>query len=386
MEQQGAAGPTDPGTARPSTKAPKGPRGGIRRSVGGHRVLAGATGAAFVVGAAAGGYGIASAATGTGPTAPQSAVTSPGAPAAGSQGPARMPRVAPGGAFGVAGRAGGPFGGHGLTGLVTSVGSGSITIEVLDGSDGLLGSPVAGSSVTVTTDSSTTYARLGATATSGAVVAGETVDVQPTTATAGSASPTAASVVVVGPRVSGSVVSDDGSTIVVRDSQGFERTIHVTSSTAYTQAGAVASSSAVSSGVEIVATGTLDSNQTDLDATSVAVELPRVAGTVTGVSGSTITITERAGASGAATTVTVTTDGSTAFTSPGTASASLASVKAGDTIVATGSPTSPTSLAAKSVAVLGAGSAGGFGPGYGRGFGHGPMSGGDGGAPGAAVG
>jgi hypothetical protein len=131
----------------------------------------------------------------------------------------------------------------------------------------------------------------------------------------------------------------------------------VTSSTAYTEAGRSTTASSVTAGLQIVAVGTLDTDQTDLDASSVQIVLPEAEGAVTAVSGTTITITERSPGSSSGTSVQLSTDSSTTFTvqgtTPGASTAgSLSSVKVGDQILAQGTPGSSATFAALSVTVL----------------------------------
>jgi hypothetical protein len=68
-----------------------------------------------------------------------------------------------------------------------------------------------------------------------------------------------------GPFLAGTVDSASGGTITITDFQGFQRTIHTTSSTAY-EDGLTATPAA---GTKIVATGTVDSDKTSLKATRV---------------------------------------------------------------------------------------------------------------------
>ncbi|HEV7653226.1 MAG TPA: hypothetical protein VGP36_00605 [Mycobacteriales bacterium] len=67
------------------------------------------------------------------------------------------------------------------------------------------------------------------------------------------------------PFLAGTVVSASGGTITVTDFQGFQRTIHTSSSTTYSD-GLTATPAA---GTKIVAEGTVDSDKTSLEATKV---------------------------------------------------------------------------------------------------------------------
>ncbi len=145
--------------------------------------------------------------------------------------------------------------------------------------------------------------------------------------------------------MAGTVSSVNGSTIKIKDVMGFTRTIHTTGATTYTRGGQPATSSAVTNGAQIAAQGTVDGNGTDLDATKVAVLLPRVAGTVQSVSGQSFVVQ---GVDGA--THTVTTTGSTTF-HQGQSQASLSDVKQGVRVVAMGERQSNGDLTATSVQI-----------------------------------
>jgi hypothetical protein len=149
------------------------------------------------------------------------------------------------------------------------------------------------------------------------------------------------------PSMAGAVKSVSGQTLTIQDFMGFTRTIHTSSSTTYTRGGQSATSSAVTNGAEIAAQGTVDKNGTDLDASKVAVLLPRVAGTVQSVSGQSFVVQGPGGA-----THTVTTTGSTTFHQGRSQAASLSDVKQGVRVVATGDRKSNGDLTASSVQIL----------------------------------
>jgi hypothetical protein len=77
-----------------------------------------------------------------------------------------------------------------------------------------------------------------------------------------------------GPFLAGTVVSASGSTITITDFQGFQRTIHTSSATTYSD-GLTATPAA---GTKIVAEGTVDSDKTSLAATRIAKLPDRAAG------------------------------------------------------------------------------------------------------------
>ncbi len=68
------------------------------------------------------------------------------------------------------------------------------------------------------------------------------------------------------PHLAGTVVSASGGTITITDREGFQRTIHTTSATTYSD-GLTATPAA---GTVIVAEGTVDSDKTSLKATTIA--------------------------------------------------------------------------------------------------------------------
>ncbi len=344
------------------------------RSAWRRRVLMGASGTALAAGVGAGAFAAANAATSSTPSNTAASITA--SSSSGSSGSSGATTTLPSGSSGSSGtaspapggwggpRGAGPMGGDGFAGAGMGGIHGTVTAVGSDGSITL--TETGGTSITVKTDTSTLYELGHASGKATDVAVGDIVSIRPTTASASATSPTAAEVDIALPSMSGTVVSNDGSTIVITDSQGFQRTIHVTTSTKYTEAGSSTTAPAAAVGSTIVASGTVDANKTDLDASSVQIVLPRVIGTVTTVSGTSITITEPGGTS-----LTVTTDGSTTFKT-GTTTGSIASVAKGDVIVAEGTKQSDGTFAAKSVGIGGAGVAGpGMdGPGgVGRGFG-----------------
>lgn len=149
------------------------------------------------------------------------------------------------------------------------------------------------------------------------------------------------------PAMAGTVTNVNGSTIKIKDFMGFTRTIHTSSSTTYTRGGQPASSSAVTNGANIAAQGTVDKDGTDLDANKVNVVLPRVAGTVQSVSGSSFVVQGPDGA-----THKVTTTGSTTFRQGRNQTASLSDVKQGVRVVASGDRQSNGDLTATTVQIV----------------------------------
>lgn len=76
------------------------------------------------------------------------------------------------------------------------------------------------------------------------------------------------------PHIGGEVLSVSGSTVTVKDHDGFTRTISLSSSATVTKDGQKADTSAIVKGAHIEATGSVDSNGTTLDATEVQVGQP----------------------------------------------------------------------------------------------------------------
>jgi hypothetical protein len=334
-------------------------------------------GASAVVacGLAAGSYGIAAASGAAGAARPVSravAVSSSPSGSAKSPTPAsKTPPSAPrhlgpfGGGFGAPGFWGGGFGRSGfgalgLGGTVTGLTATTITVDT-----------ARNGTTTVATDSSTVYSEDGRKVARSVLAAGEEVVFRPASPPAASTSSTPTlvkGVEIVLPHVSGKVMSVNGTQVVVQQADGLDVTVNLSSSTAYDAAGQAATSSAVVAGAEVSVAGTLTSDHTQIDATTVEIILPSVAGSVTAVSGRTISITSFGGKA-----VTVTTDSSTLFRDR-TGKTTIASVTKGDFVEAFGTVGAGNSFAAATVDVGpaasagpnlpgGFGAAGSFGPG-----------------------
>lgn len=294
---------------------------------------------------AAGGYGIASAASAHGGTvnAGQSLASAPAASKPATTTPPSKAVSPPLGRFGggIPGR-GGPFGLSGLGGAgggtVTAIAPSSITVE-----------NEFGRYLTVKTNSSTTYSENGKQVSRSSLATGEQVvfSRMPQSFKPGSSGETVVSAVeIVLPQVSGKVVSMSDSQIVVRQSDGLDVTVE-TSGATYTEAGQTASSDDVTTGTVVSVTGTVSADHTQIDATSIEIVLPSVSGRVTGVSGSTITISSFGG-----TTETVTTGNGTKFrTMPGNKSATISSVAKGEMIEVLGSYGSGNTFSAQLVEI-----------------------------------
>ena len=151
--------------------------------------------------------------------------------------------------------------GHlGSGGTVTAIDATSITVKGLDGTTS-----------TFTIDGSTSFSKEHAAATAADVSVGSRVRVIPTAP----GSTTAKEIDIDLPHLMGTVSNVDGTTITVTDIDGFWRTISTNGSTSYTTNGAAGSSSDVTEGKVIMATGSVDANHTTLDASSISIGLPQ---------------------------------------------------------------------------------------------------------------
>ncbi|HEY8742329.1 MAG TPA: DUF5666 domain-containing protein [Chloroflexota bacterium] len=135
-----------------------------------------------------------------------------------------------------------------------------------------------------------------------------------------------------------------GNTITAKRPEGSTQTITVTSSTVYTVAGTPAQLSDIKSGAQIHALGTL-SNGT-LTATHIDIVLPHLGGKLTAISGSTLTVTDRAG-----TARKVIVSAATTYQRSGVA-INISDLQVGNQIDAVGSLNSDGSLAARVVHVI----------------------------------
>lgn len=106
------------------------------------------------------------------------------------------------------------------------------------------------------------------------------VGAAPSSSSSSSSSSVAAlDVDVLQPHLDGVVSSVAGSTITITDRDGFTRIITTSTSTTYNKAGRSVAASTINAGTPVHATGTVDSNGTTLDASSVTIATAPVAGT-----------------------------------------------------------------------------------------------------------
>ena len=141
------------------------------------------------------------------------------------------------------------------------------------------------------------------------------------------------------------VTSVNGSDIVAKDRQGASVTIHTSSSTVIQRAGATAKLSDLTAGTMIDAHGTRNSDGT-ITADHITIVLPVYAGTVTKISGNSITVQSPRDSSAQIITV----SSSTTYTRAGL-TASLSDVRVGGSIEAEGTVNSDKSLSAERVEI-----------------------------------
>ena len=176
---------------------------------------------------------------------------------------------------------------------------------------------------------------------------------------------------VVVPTASGTVTSVASSSVTIKQFDGSSKTLTLTSSTTYTQAGATATKTALVAGVRITAQGTVDSSG-NFTATAVTIAPSSVAGTVASKTATTIVVTTAAVGTTPGKTVTVNVSATTRYSVRGVTSPTLANVAVGARIVASGTLNADGSLTATLVQAA-ANDQPGFG---GGGFGGGGFGGG----------
>jgi hypothetical protein len=149
--------------------------------------------------------------------------------------------------------------GHSVTyhGVITTLSTTSLTLSRNDGK-----------TTTFTITPSTIITEGAASMTVPSLAVGDTVDVR-----VNSANPTTAlKINIVQASLAGKVSAISGNLITITGPQGFARTIQVSDSTTYTMGGAPATLADVTVGSDIYAVGTIDTNQTTLDATAVTIK------------------------------------------------------------------------------------------------------------------
>ena len=172
------------------------------------------------------------------------------------------------------------------------------------------------------------------------------------------------------------ITAISGSSISLKTVDGWTRTITVDSGTTYQKAGATATLADLKVGDEIQFKETRETNGTfTIDA--IAVIPPHTGGTVSAISGSTITVTLPDGTSG-----TIKVGSTTTYDVAGNTSAKLTDIKTGMVLMATGTRNSDGSLAATAVRAFDPASMPAHGD---HGFGRGPGDNGFFGGPNATT-
>ena len=145
-----------------------------------------------------------------------------------------------------------------------------------------------------------------------------------------------------GPRGGASVTSISGTQLALRTDDGWTRTIDASGAT-ITKAGAAATLAGIAVGDEIAFAQQRNADGT-YTITKIAIVAPHVAGTVTATSASGLTLKAQDGS-----TVTVTVSSSTTYRVAGNQSGTLADIKVGDVVVASGTKSGDGSIAATEV-------------------------------------
>ncbi len=212
-----------------------------------------------------------------------------------------------------------------------------------------------------------TITRAGQTISVGDLKVGDTINFRESRQSDGSYKITTIEVVL--PTAAGTVSSVGSSSVTITQADGSSKTITLTGSTTYDQAGQSASKSALVAGARILAEGTVAGST--FTATRIEIMPAAVSGTVSSKTSNSIVVKTSDGKS-----VTVKTTSSTRFGVAGQANATISNVAVGDRIVAEGTLNSDGSLTAALVRA-GANDQPGFGGFGGRGFGgFGPGKGG----------
>ena len=215
-----------------------------------------------------------------------------------------------------------------------------ITITAINGQDVSL-KTADGWTRTITVTADTKVTKGGEPATASDIEVGDTVRLGQKRNADGSFTVTAVAIVL--PRVGGTVTAVDSSSITITDRKGAKQTIHTNASTKYHAGDSDGTRADVTVGAKIVAVGEQGSDGS-LTATSVTVNLPRVAGTISSVSGNTITLTDRKGAKH-----TIHVTSATKITVFGTGAAKVTDLKAGMVMAAEGRQRSDGSLDATAI-------------------------------------
>ena len=170
---------------------------------------------------------------------------------------------------------------------------------------------------------------------------------------------------VVVPTASGTVATVGSGSVTITEFDGSSKTLTLTGSTTYSEAGATVSKTALVAGVKISAQGTVDSAG-NFTATAITIAPSSVQGTVASKTTSTIVVTTAAGK-----TATIDVSSSTKYSVRGVSAPTLADVAVGDRLVAQGTLNADGSLNATTVQAAPNDQPGFGGRGFGRGHGFG---------------
>ena len=223
--------------------------------------------------------------------------------------------------------AGGKGFGPGGPGRKDGRGFGQVSVTAIDGSSVTLATD-DGWTRTIAVTSTTAITKGGADATLTDFAVGDTIRFAQTRNADGAYGITA--IEIVQPTVAGTVTAVAAGSITITLRDGTSQTIATTGSTAYHVGRAEGTRADVTVGTTIVATGEKAADGS-LTASSVWVHLPHVAGTVTGTTADTITLSRRDG-----TTVTIHVGSGTSIRVAGVEDATLSDVKTGMVIVVEG--------------------------------------------------
>jgi len=278
------------------------------------------------------------------PTTPSGAGAQPSPAASGGaktgQGDQKGPKVFRGGPFAFGFGPVGPGNGKGFGDSAGGGRFGQITVTAVNGSNVSLKTD-DGWTRTISVSSDTKVTKGGEPAAASDIAVGDTVRIAQKKNADGTFTVTGVAIVL--PRVAGTVTAVDATTITITDRKGVKQTIHTNGSTAYHAGDSDGTRADVTVGANIAAVGEQAADGS-ITATSVTVALPRVAGTITSVSGNTITLTDRKG-----TKHTVHVTSATKINVFGKGTAAVSDLKAGMVMAAQGRQRSDGSLDATTI-------------------------------------
>ena len=217
----------------------------------------------------------------------------------------------------------GDHGGRGVFGpiTITSISGSNVSLKTEDGW-----------TRTIALTSATTITKDGETIAAGDLAVGDQIRVRQSRAADGTFMITAIDVVL--PRAGGTVTAVTADSITVTGRDGVSHVITTTNSTTYRLGGAAGTRSDVVVGSMIIATGSTGTGDS-FTASTVTIKAPRVGGTVTAVTASTITIQQRDGSS-----LTINVGPDTAIQVAGKDRAAIGDVTVGMRLAAAGRPNS----------------------------------------------